>query len=184
MILYYSPKTHQKKRTLLHLIMPRYMNRSLERGKKGGLTHMELMNKRHQKKKKKEKKNNHQRKKELIAEYLTLNDTEVSSNKDTARVIMEVVEEIKDEGMNDKRYLDIMDQLMSLHRSEESRQGNVYYNYIDLTEDNQYNDLTDDNQYNMNFINRRIDTIIDPPTIRQNTNILNLFIDENQIINY
>jgi len=145
---------------------------------------MELMNKRHQKKKKKEKKNNHQRKKELIAEYLTLNDTEVSSNKDTARVIMEVVEEIKDEGMNDKRYLDIMDQLMSLHRSEESRQGNVYYNYIDLTEDNQYNDLTDDNQYNMNFINRRIDTIIDPPTIRQNTNILNLFIDENQIINY
>jgi len=160
------------------------MNRSLERGKKGGLTHMELMNKRHQKKKKKEKKNNHQRKKELIAEYLTLNDTEVSSNKDTARVIMEVVEEIKDEGMNDKRYLDIMDQLMSLHRSEESRQGNVYYNYIDLTEDNQYNDLTDDNQYNMNFINRRIDTIIDPPTIRQNTNILNLFIDENQIINY
>tara|TARA_B110000495_G_C22899552_1_gene524895 strand:- start:431 stop:931 length:501 start_codon:yes stop_codon:yes gene_type:complete len=148
------------------------------------LTHEELMNKRHQKKKKKEKKNNHQRKKELIAEYLTLNDTEVSSNKDTARVIMEVVEEIKDEGMNDKRYLDIMDQLMSLHRSEESRQGNVYYNYIDLTEDNQYNDLTDDNQYNMNFINRRIDTIIDPPTIRQNTNILNLFIDENQIINY
>jgi len=145
---------------------------------------MELMNKRHQKKKKKEKKNNHQRKKELIAEYLTLNDTEVSSNKDTARVIMEVVEEIKDEGMNDKRYLDIMDQLMSLHRSEESRQGNVYYNYIDLTEDNQYNDLTEDNQYNMNFINRRIDTIIDPPTIRQNTNILNLFIDENQIINY
>ena len=32
--------------------------------------------------------------------------------------IMEIVDEIKDEGMNDKRYMDIMNQLMKLHKAD------------------------------------------------------------------
>ena len=34
---------------------------------------------------------------------------------------MEIVEEINDEGMNDKRYMDIMDQLMILHKQDETK---------------------------------------------------------------
>ena len=35
--------------------------------------------------------------------------------------IMNLIEEIKDEGMNDKRYMDIMDQLMILHKQDRKR---------------------------------------------------------------
>ena len=86
------------------------------------LTHEELMSKRHQRKKKKvmkkETKSNDQRKKELLEEYIKLSKTEFSSNKETAKAIMEIVEEIKDEGLNDKRYLDIMNHIMILHKKD------------------------------------------------------------------
>jgi len=87
------------------------------------LTHEELMSKRHQKKKKKvmkkKTKSNEERKKELLEEYSKLNEISEQTNKGAALVIMDIVEEINEEGMNDKRYLDIMDQLMVLHKKDD-----------------------------------------------------------------
>ena len=87
------------------------------------LTHMELMSKRHQKKKKKVMKKksltNEVRKKELLEEYSKLNEISEQTNKGAALVIMDIVEEINEEGMNDKRYLDIMNQLMVLHKKDD-----------------------------------------------------------------
>lgn len=112
--------------------MPREVGKALGRGKKSGprsgailfqkkkngLSHRDIMNKRHQKKKKKNRKNNEERKKELLDEYNKLNDVNFKSKKTTAREIMEIVEDIKEEGLNDKNYLAIMDELMALNNEE------------------------------------------------------------------
>jgi hypothetical protein len=85
------------------------------------MSHAEIMDKRYQKRKKKEKTyqgfvgDRHYH----LKEYRKLTDNEEVSKKGAARSIMDIVEEIKDEGMNDKRYLDIMDQLMLLNNEEE-----------------------------------------------------------------
>jgi len=86
--------------------------------KKGHLSHREIMAKRHEKKKKKEKKNSVQRKKELLEQYSELNKKYFSSRKNTSMKIMELVEDINENGgkMNDKHYLDIMDLLMALNK--------------------------------------------------------------------
>ena len=86
------------------------------------MSHAEIMDKRYQKRKKKEKiykgfvgsKHYH------LKEYMKLTENEEVSKKSVARSIMDIVEEINDEGMNNKRYLDIMDQLMSLHNEGEN----------------------------------------------------------------
>ena len=93
------------------------------------MSHAEIMDKRYQKRKKKEKtyegfvgsKHYH------LTEYMKLTDKEEVSKKSVARSIMDIVEEINDGGMNNKRYLDIMDQLMSLH-NEDDRPINPYNN--------------------------------------------------------
>ena len=86
------------------------------------MSHSEIMDKRYQKRKKKEKTyegfvgSRHYH----LKEYMKLTENEEVSKKSIARSIMDIVEEINDEGMNDKRYLDIMDQLMSLHNEGEN----------------------------------------------------------------
>jgi len=61
-------------------------------------------------------------KKQKLKEYLELEKLDESqSKKSIARQLMELVEEINDEGMNDKRYMDIMDQLMILHKQDENK---------------------------------------------------------------
>jgi endo-1,4-beta-D-glucanase Y len=94
------------------------------------MSHAEIVDKRYQKRKKKEKKektyegfvgSRHYH----LKEYMKLTDNEEVSKKSIARSIMDIVEEINDEGMNDKRYLDIMDQLMSLHN--EGDHSKKYY---------------------------------------------------------
>ena len=96
------------------------------------MSHAEIVDKRYQKRKKKEKKektyegfvgSRHYH----LKEYMKLTDNEEVSKKSIARSIMDIVEEINDEGMNNKRYLDIMDQLMSLH-NEDDRPINPYNN--------------------------------------------------------
>ena len=85
------------------------------------MSHAEIVDKRYQKRKKKEKTyegfvgSRHYH----LKEYMKLTDNEEVSKKSIARSIMDIVEEINDEGMNNKRYLDIMDQLMSLHNEDE-----------------------------------------------------------------
>lgn len=89
----------------------------MPRGKQH-LSHKEIIEKRNEKKKKKNP-NSNKTKEYHMKEFLRLSKIDEKSKKDTAMSIMEIVEDIKDEGMNDKRYMDIMDQLMILHKEEE-----------------------------------------------------------------
>jgi len=96
------------------------VNRALGRGRRKGLTHREVMQKRHEKRRKKEKRDLKQKKMDLLKEYKRLCSLEGGQSKKTlAMSLMEAVEEIKEEGMNDNRYLQIMDMLMCLHKSDE-----------------------------------------------------------------
>ena len=99
--------------------MPSEIGRALGRGKKKGLTHREVMHKRHLKRKKKEKKNNKDRKMKLLQEYQELNKVKYSSKKDTSMAIMELVENVK-EKIPSGAYLDIMNQLMALNKEKET----------------------------------------------------------------
>lgn len=99
--------------------MPSEVGRALGRGKKKGLTHREVMHKRHLKRKKKEKKNNKDRKMKLLQEYQELNKVKYSSKKDTSMAIMELVENVK-EKIPSGAYLDIMNQLMALNKEKET----------------------------------------------------------------
>ena len=98
--------------------MPSEINRALGRGKKKGLSHKEIMHKRHLKRKKKEAKNNKNRKFALLKEYQALNKVEYSSKKDSSMAIMELVEDVK-EKIPSGVYLDIMNQLMALNKEQE-----------------------------------------------------------------
>ena len=121
--------------------MPRSVGKSLGRGKKGAvratggtlfqgkknnLSHQDIMNKRHQKKKKKTRKTNEERKKELLNEYNGINDVSFISKKTTARNIMNLVEDIKEDGLNDGNYLSIMNELMALNKEEETEKESDY----------------------------------------------------------
>ena len=99
--------------------MPSEVGRALGRGKKKGLTHREVMHKRHLKRKKKEKKNNKDRKMKLLKEYQEMNKVKYSSKKDTSMAIMELVEDVK-EKIPSGAYLDIMNQLMALNKEQET----------------------------------------------------------------
>jgi hypothetical protein len=109
--------------------MPKNSKHTRRPSVRNQMSHAEIMDKRYQKRKKKEKtyegfvgsKHYH------LTEYMKLTDKEEVSKKSVARSIMDIVEEINDGGMNNKRYLDIMDQLMSLH-NEDDRPINPYNN--------------------------------------------------------
>ena len=94
-----------------------------------GLSHQEVMQRRHDRRKKKDKRSVQQKKKDLLREYMSLNDTEENTdNKTAARKIMDLVEEINENGrMTDHSYLQIMDQLMALNKgTENSQPANAY----------------------------------------------------------
>jgi hypothetical protein len=129
--------------------MPSELGKCLGRGKKG-MTHREIMNKRKQRKKRKMLKVG-DKKKSLIKEYMSLNSASFSTKKTTAMNIMEIVEEIKESGMNDKRYLDIMDQLMCLTK-ETDQSNDLLENYI-----NNYQDETIGDELQNNTIGRLMD---------------------------
>ena len=84
--------------------------------------HSDIISKRNEKKQKKKKKSVVKLKIQKLKEYLDLEKlNESQEKKTTAMNLMNLIEEIKDEGMNDKRYMDIMDQLMILHKQDEKR---------------------------------------------------------------
>ena len=84
--------------------------------------HSEIISKRHQKKEKKKNKSISKIKKQKVKEYLELEKlNESQEKKTTAMILMNLIEEIKDEGMNDKKYMDIMDNLMILHKQDEKK---------------------------------------------------------------
>ena len=64
---------------------------------------------------------------DLLKEYKRLCSLEEGlSNKSLAMSLMGIVEEINEEGMNDNRYLQIMDMLMTLHKSDEEEESALY----------------------------------------------------------
>ena len=99
--------------------MPSEVGRALGRGKKKGLSHKEVMHRRHLKKKKKEAKNNKNKKMKLLQEYQDLNKIEYVSKKTTSMKIMELVEDVK-EKIPSGVYLDIMNELMALNKEKET----------------------------------------------------------------
>lgn len=96
--------------------MPSEVGRALGKGRRNGLTHREIMNKKHQNKRKKIKNKSKSKKERFLEQYMELNKQEYVSHKDTAMKLMEIFEDVKENGMNDKRYLDGMDLLMALNK--------------------------------------------------------------------
>ncbi len=99
--------------------MPSEVGRALGRGKRKGLSHKEVMHRRHLKRKKKEAKNNKNKKMKLLREYQELNKVGYVSKKTTSMKIMEHIEEIK-EKIPSGVYLDIMNELMALNKEKET----------------------------------------------------------------
>ena len=96
--------------------------------------HSEIISKRHQKKEKKKKKSVIKLKSQKLKEYLDLEKlNESQEKKTTAMNLMNLIEEIKDEGMNDKRYMDIMDQLMILHKQDEKKSLDTFNEFRQRT---------------------------------------------------
>ena len=106
--------------------MPRSMPRSMQRNRirkaHQSPPHAEIIYRRNKQKAKKKKKSISKMKKQKVNEYLQLEKLDESqSKKNIATLLMEIVEEINDKGMNDKRYMDMMDQLMILHKQDENK---------------------------------------------------------------
>lgn len=103
------------------------VRRTFGKKKNSGLTHKEVMQRRHDRRKKKDKRSIQEKKKDLVREYMALSESEaITDHKSVARSIMEIVEEIKDSGrMNDNAYLQIMDQLMALNSGRETQREEV-----------------------------------------------------------
>jgi hypothetical protein len=68
----------------------------------------------------KKQKENSPSKEYHLKEFLKLSLGDDITKKDVAMKVMNIVEEVKDEGLNDKRYMDIMNLLMKIHKSEDS----------------------------------------------------------------
>ena len=126
------------------------VHRTLAKKKRSGPTHKEVMQRRHDRRKKKEKRFRQGEKESIIKKYMELNKVnETTDHKSVAMAVMELVEEIKENGrMNDNIYLKIMDQLMALNsgkdKAEAERQQRLddYDYYIDRNgnQANLYND--------------------------------------------
>lgn len=100
------------------------VRRTVAKKKHSGLTHREVMEKRHEKRRKKEKKNIKTKKMTALKEYQRLSKIEYVSKKTTAMNIMEIIEEVKDK-LTDGSYLQIMDELMALNNEVEGQVENT-----------------------------------------------------------
>jgi hypothetical protein len=129
--------------------MPSEINRALGRGKKKGLSHKEIMHKRHLKRRKKEAKNNKDRKFALLKEYQELNKVEYSSKKNTSMAIMELVEDVK-EKIPSGVYLDIMNQLMALNKEQETLSPFPHRNYT-IHGSSAFEDDSEDDDFILNY---------------------------------
>ena len=124
------------------------VHRTLAKKKRSGLTHKEVMQRRHDRRKKKERKSRQGEKESIIKKYMELSKVdETTDHKSVAMAVMELVEEIKENGrMNDNIYLKIMDQLMALNsgkdKAEAARQERLVDYYMDRigNQANLYND--------------------------------------------
>jgi hypothetical protein len=141
--------------------------RCLSKRGRSGLTHQEVMARRYAKKKKRETKGIKAKKMDALKEYQRLSKMEHVSKKNTAKDIMEVVEEVKDEGMNDNRYLIIMDHLMALFNEEEQqpirppRRTRIWnLDYGDYNYNNNNNNNNNNINIDMRYINYINDIII------------------------
>ena len=82
------------------------------------MSHDQLMDRRWSKMQKKMKIDTNTAKHHL-SEYMKYSKIEAGDKKTCARSIMDIVEEINEEGMNDMRYMNIMNLLMRLHKEDD-----------------------------------------------------------------
>ena len=94
----------------------RYGSRGMARSKRGRSTmsHDQVMERRWKRKKVKTG-----TKRYHLAEFMKISGLEEGEKKTCARSIMDIVEDINEEGMNDMRYMNIMNLLMSLHKEDD-----------------------------------------------------------------
>lgn len=113
------------------------VHRTLAKKKRSGPTHKEVMQRRHDRRKKKEKRFKQGKKESIIKEYMELSKVgETTDHKSVAMAVMELVEEIKENGrMNDNIYLKIMDQLMALNSGKEKAEGERHRRLVDYYTD-------------------------------------------------
>lgn len=140
------------------------VRRTFGKKKNSGLTHKEVMQRRHDRRKKKDKRSIQEKKKDLVREYMALSESEATTDhKSVARSIMETVEEIKDSGrMNDNAYLQIMDQLMALNSGRETQREEEVNRRNVITRDRYHNGNIFDNLIiNINDYHDNNDYIID-----------------------
>jgi hypothetical protein len=128
------------------------VRRTFGKKKNSGLTHKEVMQRRHDRRKKKDKRSIQEKKQELLREYMALSGSEATTDhKSVARSIMETVEEIKDSGrMNDNAYLQIMDQLMALNSGRETQREEEVNRRNIITRDRYFYDNLFNNLFNIN----------------------------------
>lgn len=81
------------------------------------MSHDQLMDRRWSKMQKKQ--GDTKTAKHHLSEYMKYSKIEAGDKKTCARSIMDIVEEINEEGMNDMRYMNIMNLLMSLHKEDD-----------------------------------------------------------------
>ena len=81
------------------------------------MSHDQLMDRRWSKMQKKQ--GDTKTAKHHLSEYMKYSKIEAGDKKTCARSIMDIVEEINEEGMNDMRYMTIMNSLMSLHKEDD-----------------------------------------------------------------
>jgi hypothetical protein len=128
------------------------VRRTFGKKKNSGLTHKEVMQRRHDRRKKKDKRSIREKKKDLVREYMALSESEATTDhKSVARSIMETVEDIKDSGrMNDNAYLQIMDQLMTLNSGRETQREEEVNRRNVITRDRYHNGNIFSNIININ----------------------------------
>ena len=161
------------------------IHRKRAKKKRYNPTHKEVMQRRYEKRKKKENQPRQAEKESIIKKYMELSKVdETTDHKSVAMAVMELVEEIKENGrMNDNIYLKIMDQLMALNsgkeKAEAERQERQVDYYMDRngTQDNLYYELTRppshfnsdiDNRFNSGIDNRFNSGIVNRASTRIN----------------
>ena len=93
-------------------------------------SHQEIIKKRNEKKQR--KLSSVKSKEYHLKEFLKLSSKEDDlTKKDMVMQIMNIVEEVNEEGLNDKRYMDIMDLLMKIHKSEEQIDNDIWSDWED-----------------------------------------------------
>ena len=110
-------RSHGSKMTVQGKIRSGNCGMTRHKSRRTVMSHDQLMDRRWSKMQKKQ--GDTKTAKHHLSEYMKYSKIEAGDKKTCARSIMDIVEEINEEGMNDMRYMTIMNSLMSLHKEDD-----------------------------------------------------------------